>query len=190
MSEKCEERINQRAILQQAQNDVFSGRERRNVIDSKVTLGTYDTNGVVQQLSHSSVPDMFSVSDVIGTTVEDWNASLHLANVLFSSSDTCHTDDLHWSNNGQSGISRVLSMRLKTESAVVVASYLPRTWELTDVEQQVMSHLANGATLQETADAMLVGIPAIRSTIVRVRQKTGARSLPHAVALCCWSGVI
>jgi PAS domain S-box-containing protein len=59
---------------------------------------------------------------------------------------------------------------------------------LTDRERQVLSHLANGSTTSETAEALRIGRHTVTTYCRRAATKLGARTRTHAVAKALSAG--
>lgn len=154
-----------------------------------IALSTYDMHGTVLQLSDTLVLG-FEKSEIIGSSVYDWgNAAQHLATTMFSRDET-QTHDITWSFSGIAGVTRCSLMKLDPSSVVVVAAHRYRTWILTETELSVIQCIADGCTITEAAEQLLLSVDAVKSALVRVRSKTGARGTAHAVAICCRAGVI
>ena len=61
---------------------------------------------------------------------------------------------------------------------------------LTEREHEVLTMLAHGATGAEIAEALVISSETVRSRTHRVREKLGAKTRTHAVALAVHSGEI
>ena len=54
--------------------------------------------------------------------------------------------------------------------------------KLTRRQLEAVCFLANGLTLEETAQAMFVSLSTVNKTLAAARRKTGTRTIPHLVS--------
>ena len=54
--------------------------------------------------------------------------------------------------------------------------------KLTRRQLEAVCFLANGLTLEETAQAMFVSLSTVNKTLAAARKKTGTRTIPHLVS--------
>src|SRR5262249_32589073 len=64
------------------------------------------------------------------------------------------------------------------------------TYELSERERDVLTLVARGMTLAETASRLFLGVETIRTHRKKALRKLKAKNMPHAVALAISRGVI
>jgi len=60
--------------------------------------------------------------------------------------------------------------------------------KLTYRQLEVVCHLANGFTAQETADALYLSISTVKQTLTAARKKIGAKTTVHLVSIVIAQG--
>ena len=62
--------------------------------------------------------------------------------------------------------------------------------KLTDLQLEIVCHLANGLTQEEISKKTFRSLANVQLHLTRAKQKTGARSVPHLVSIVIASGAL
>ena len=156
---------------------------------------TYDDGGTIRQISHLSRESMargLTTADVVGSHVSEWGDAMEsLGQHLLSRADAT-LRDVAWTHRDtrQDAVTRCLFFRLHRSARVAIMTMRRRHFDLTPQELDILSRVADGHSQAQIADAVHLTEAAVKSTLVRVREKTGARTTAHAVAIAVRCGLI
>jgi DNA-binding CsgD family transcriptional regulator len=62
--------------------------------------------------------------------------------------------------------------------------------ELTQRQQELVMHLANGLRYEEIADEMNLSLGSVKTTVATARRRAGANTVPHLVSIAIAHGIL